>query len=63
MNDAPIQVRMKVTGVDVAENETLEWNNVEEIRYDKNNKYYTLSFESAKSEVFGGYLKSVSKEK
>jgi hypothetical protein len=54
---------MKVTGVDVAENETLEWNNVEEIRYDKNNKYYTLSFESAKSEVFGGYLKSVLKEK
>jgi hypothetical protein len=54
---------MKVTGVDVAENETLEWNNVEEIRYDKNNKYYTLSFESGKSEVFGGYLKSVSKEK
>jgi len=51
---------MIVEGVDVAEDEMMKWEGVDEIIYQENGKYYTLFFEDGKSEVFGGYIEYIS---
>jgi hypothetical protein len=52
---------MKAEGVDVITNERQEWDNIEEVHQEMNERYYTLIFEDGTSESFDGFIDFISK--